>query len=127
MATNTVLYQANPAMFRNDPLRFVLFLCLVPLLVGIPLLLIWYLVCKCTQLTVTQDKVSLRRGILSKRLNEVRLDHVRNVQLEQRFLQRLLGVGRIGISTSGQSGVEIEVNGIPSPAKVKSIIDRRSL
>ena len=125
MKSETVLYQASPAMFRSDPLRFILFCFLCLLLIGIPLLLMWWLKCKSTQLTVTNEKVSLRKGILSKSLNEVRIDHVRNVQLRQGLIQRIFDIGWVGISSAGQGGLEIEVDGIPSPAKVKAIIDER--
>lgn len=121
-----ILYQANPAMFRASPLRFTLWgvLCFVG--VGIPVMVIWWLRSKCTTLTVTDRKVILRKGILSKNLNEVRHEHVRNVQMRQGLLQRLFDVGWIGVSTAGQGGLEIEVDGIPSPGTVKSLIDQRT-
>jgi uncharacterized membrane protein YdbT with pleckstrin-like domain len=126
MKSETVLYQANPAMFRSSPARFLLVVFLCFLLVGIPILIAWWLTCKSTELTVTDERVSLRKGILSKQLNEVKLDHVRNVQLRQGVLQRMLGVGWIGISSAGQGGLEIEVDGIPAPDRVKAIIDERT-
>jgi uncharacterized membrane protein YdbT with pleckstrin-like domain len=121
--SETVLYQASPAMFRCSPVRFAVYGLSCFLVIGIPIMVVWWLRCKSTQLTVTNQKVSLRTGILSKALNEVRIEHIRNVQLRQGVLQRILGVGWIGVSSSGQGGLEIEVDGIPSPAKVKSIID----
>ena len=123
--SETILYQASPAMFRCSPIRFVFYGLSCFLVIGIPVMLVWWLKCKGTQLTITDIKVSLRKGILSKQLNEVRIEHIRNVQLRQGLLQRMLGVGWIGISSSGQGGLEIEVDGIPSPAKAKAIIDER--
>lgn len=122
--SETVLYSASPSMFRCSPVRFIVYGLLCFAIIGIPIMLFWWLRCKCTQLTITDIRVSLRNGILSKRLNEVRVEHIRNVQLRQGVLQRMLGVGWIGVSSSGQSGLEIEVDGIPAPAKVKSIIDQ---
>lgn len=124
MKEEQILYQANPAMFRSSPLRFTVWGVLCFIGIGIPVLAIWWLRCKCTQLTVTNQKVILRKGILSKNLNEVRHEHVRNVQMKQGLLQRIFDVGWIGISTAGQAGVEIEIDGIPSPARVKSLIDQ---
>jgi uncharacterized membrane protein YdbT with pleckstrin-like domain len=125
MKDETILYQSSPSMFRSEPLRFILYclLCLVG--IGILILLVWWLRCKSTQLTVTDSKVILRTGILSKNLNEVRIEHIRNVQLRQGFFQRMMGVGWIGISTSGQDEVEIQVAGLPDPSRVKAIIDER--
>jgi uncharacterized membrane protein YdbT with pleckstrin-like domain len=86
--------------------------------------LIWWLKCRNTRLTITRRKAILRKGILSKAMNEVRLVDVRNTLVTQSLLQRLLGVGGIGISTSGQGGIEIEVKGIPNPGRVRDIIDQ---
>ncbi len=142
----TALYDSSPAMFRNHPLLFTAGIVL-PLLVlifglsherlgglavlGTILLLaagvyyvFWWLSCRATRLTVTDRKVMLRRGLLTKDVNEIRHDDVRNVRVVQNLLQRLLGVGNIGISTAGQSGVEIEVNGLPNPHRVREIINQ---
>lgn len=118
-----VLYEEHPSMFRNQPIWFVVtcLLCLVG--VGLFIFLTWYLKCKGTTLTVTTDRTSCRRGILSKSVTEVWHQDIRNVQLDQTFFQRLLDVGSIGISSAGQGGLEIEVSGIPRPDHVKELID----
>ena len=117
------LYSANPAMFRNRPVGFVLAVLSCVVGVGFIILLVWWLHCKGTLITVTEERTILRRGILSKSLNEVWHEDVRNVQMRQTFFQRIFGVGAIGISSSGQSGVELAVAGIPDPEKLKAIID----
>jgi len=118
-----VLYEQNPAMFRNHPLQFVLGLLLCLVLVGIPFMIAWWLRCLGTTLTVTNERTALRRGILSKYLTEVMHENVRNIQISQTFGQRIFGVGSIAISSAGQSGFEIEVHGIPDPEEVKRLID----
>jgi len=124
--SDNVLYQSNPAMFRCSPVQFVFFVLLIPVVgFGLLLLLVWWLRCKCTELTVTERSVILRRGILSKALSEVRHQHIRHVQLRQTMFQRIFNVGWIGISSAGQSGVEIEVDGLPDPAQIKALIDQR--
>lgn len=118
------LYEANPSMFRNHPVGFVLTILLCLAIVGLIILLVWWIKCKATTLIVTTDRTRLRRGILSKSVTEVWHSDVRNVQLEQTFFQRIFDVGMIGISSSGQSGMEIAVSGIPQPEHVKELIDR---
>jgi uncharacterized membrane protein YdbT with pleckstrin-like domain len=119
----TVLYHSHPAMFRNRPWSFIL--CLILSLVGIGLIifLIWWIRTKGTELTVTNERASLRKGILSKFTNDVYLTDVRNVQIYQSFWQRVFGVGSVAISSAGNDGIEIEVKGIPNPDKIKEIID----
>ena len=122
-----VYYEENPSMFRNDPVAFVLtcVLCLVG--VGLFVFLVWWLKCKGTTLTVTSDRTRLRKGILSKSITEVWHKDIRNVQLNQSFFQRIFGVGTLGISSAGQSGLEISVTGIPDPESVKELIDKHRI
>lgn len=118
-----ILYQDAPAMFRNHPVGFLLCIILCVGVVGFLILLIWYLRCYGTQLTVTDKRTTLRTGILSKHVNEVFHRDVRNVRLSQTFGQRLLGVGSVELSSAGQSDVEIAVAGMPHPEQIKSLIN----
>ena len=117
-------YEQNPSMFRNRPVEFVLTCILCVVGVGIVMFIVWFLKCKGTTLTVTNHRTRLRRGILSKSVTEVWHRDVRNVQLDQTFFQRVFGVGTLGVSSAGQSEIEIKVSGIPNPDDVKEIIDR---
>ena len=119
------LYESNPSMFRNRPVEFVVTAILCLVVVGLVMMFVWWLKCKGTTLTVTNKRTSLRRGILSKSINEVWHSDVRNVLLKQSFFQRIFGVGMIGVSSAGQSGMEISVSGIPDPDRVKQLIDER--
>ena len=118
------LYDENPSMFRNRPVEFVFTVVLCVVLVGFIIFFMWWLRCKGTQLTITSERTRLRKGILSKSITEVWHQDVRNVQLNQTFFQRLLGVGSLGISSAGQAGLEISVSGIPNPEQVKDLIDQ---
>ena len=115
-----VLYEAHPAMFRNHPFWFTL--CVISVVGLIPLLW-WYLDSLSTKIMVTDDQTTLRKGLLSKETSDVFHNNVRNIQVKQTFFQRLMGVGYVGISSAGQSGIEIEINGIRDPDRVKQIID----
>lgn len=117
-----VLYESHPSMFRNHPIYFCLCIILSLAVVGLIMLLIWWLQTLGTTLIITNEKTILRKGILSKNTNEVFHDNVRNVQVKQTFLQRMFNVGYIGISSAGQAGLEIEVNGIPEPEEIKRLI-----
>ena len=111
-------------MFRNRPVEFIVTVVLCLIVVGFVIFFMWWLRCKGTQLTITSERTRLRKGILSKSITEVWHQDVRNVQLNQTFFQRLLGVGSLGISSAGQAGLEISVSGIPDPNRVKELIDR---
>ncbi len=117
-------YEAHPAMFRCHPIASVLCILLIAAFgLGLLILLFWWLDCLGTMLTVTDRRVILRRGLLSKSVNEVWHTDINNVQFTQSFLQRITGVGSIGISTAAQEGIEIQVAGIPNPDAVVQIIN----
>jgi len=120
----TTLYDEHPAMFRNHPFVFILCIVLIAAFgLGLIILLIWWAKTLGTRLTVTNSRITLRKGILSKYTNEVYHTDIRNVQIDQSLFQRIFDVGTIGFSTAGQDGIEITVAGIPHPESVRDIID----
>ena len=122
-----VLYEEHPSMFRNRPIYFIVCCLLCAAFgIGLVMLLIWYIQTLGTTLIITEERTTLRRGVFSKYTNEVTHENVRNVQVAQTFLQRIMGVGNVGISSAGQSGVEIYVRGIPDPDRVRELIHEGS-
>jgi Bacterial PH domain len=117
------LFVGHPSMFRNYPLHFIFASILFPAGIGAFFLLRWWLKSIGTTLTVTSVRTTERNGLIARNVNEILNANVRNVQVRQTALQRIFGVGTIGVSTSGQSGVEIEVEGILDPMRVKRLID----
>jgi len=127
MSSETCLLVASPSMFRNRPFRFILVCALSLVGIGIPFLVIWFFRCRSTELTVTDLRTRLHRGWLSRSITEVWHRDVRNVQIEQTFFQRILGVGSIGVSSAAQSSIEIEVSGMRNVDQIKGIIDKNRI
>jgi len=90
---------------------------------GFVFLAIWWLRVINTRLTVTNERVRFRTGILSKNIREVFLSDIRSVEISQRFIQRLLDTGTIEISSAATADAEIAIKGLPKPYKVKELID----
>lgn len=86
-------------------------------------LAVWKLKTLSAALEITNKRTVLRRGLLSKATSEVVHDNIRNVQVTQTFWQRLWSVGTLGLSSSGQDGIEIEIGDIPNPERVRKVID----
>jgi membrane protein YdbS with pleckstrin-like domain len=120
---STVIYQANPVMFKNNPVGFILAIILCFFGIGFLIFLIWILRCKGQTLIVTGEKITLRKGILSKHTNDVYHEDIKNVQVSQSLFQRLFNVGSIAIASAGTGGIEISISGIPSPDKLKQILE----
>ena len=99
-------------------------LLFVPMALGGIGLIIWWWVDRLgASLEITTKRTIMHRGILSKSSSEVVHDNIRNIQVTQSFLQRLMQVGEIGISSSGQDGIEIQINHLKDPDNLRKIID----
>ena len=85
-------------------------------------LLYWWFRSLFVTLIVTNRRTILRKGLVSKSTSEVEHEDVRNIQINQNFVQRLLGLGDIAISSAGQETLEIQVRGINDPEGIASIV-----
>lgn len=118
----TVIYQAHPAMFRAHPFWFILSVLLIAAFgVGILILIYWYIQTRATALTVTDSDLMYERGILSKERTSVSINHVRSVNVVQSFVNRILGVGTIQISTAGDEP-EFTIADMPDPHVIREAI-----
>ncbi|MDO3387575.1 PH domain-containing protein [Gilvimarinus sp. SDUM040013] len=115
------LYSANPVMFKNNPLGFVLALVLVPVGVGIIIFLVWHLKNKSSRLIVTEEDVLFEQGLLSKERSELTIKSIRTVKIKQSFWNRIFGTGTVELYTAGDSP-EIVAKGLPDPNTIRDII-----
>ncbi len=116
------LYDANPVMFKNNPLGFILALILVPVFgLGLIIFLFWYLKNKSSRLLITEEDVLFEQGLLSKERLELTIRSIRTVRVRQSFWNRIFGTGTIELYTAGDSP-EIIARGMPEPNRVRDII-----
>jgi uncharacterized membrane protein YdbT with pleckstrin-like domain len=117
-----VIYEAHPAMFRAHPFWFILSVLLIAAFgIGIIILLYWYIKTRATALTVTDQELMYERGILSKDRTSVSLKHIRSVNIAQGFVNRILGVGTVQISTAGDEP-EFTIADMPDPYVIQEAI-----
>jgi len=120
--TEKILWEGSPKMYKQHPMQFVLCLLLCLVGIGFLFLLFWWLQCKSQKLTVYESRVVLDKGLLSRTSSEVRCKDIRNIQVQQTFSQRIMKTGTIGISSAGQSNIEIEISGIENPRQVANLV-----
>ena len=77
-----------------------------------------------TTYLVTSQRLYIRRGILSKREQQTRIDRVQNVNTDQRFRDRILRVGTVDFDTAGTDDSEFRFVGIASPSDVARAVDK---
>lgn len=118
------LYAEHPAMFKNNPLGFILAVLLIPVAVGIIILLWWYLQARSSKLTVFENEILFEKGLLSKERAEVNISIVRTVRVNQSFFNRIFGVGTLSIYTAGDNP-EIVARVMPDPNRIRELIKLR--
>ena len=77
-----------------------------------------------TVYTITNQRLRIKRGILSKAIQQTRIDRVQNVNTEQSVLQRALRVGTVDFDTAGTDDSDFTFTGVSSPSKVVEAVDR---
>lgn len=120
-AVQTVLYEASPPLFRNNPLLFILaVLAIAAFGLGIIILLWWSVTARSRRLTITDQELRYEVGIFSKTRKEIRLPAIRSVRVHQRFSQRIFGTGDVEIYSSGDLP-EIVAPGMPDPHRIREL------
>ena len=77
------------------------------------------------RLTVTDMRVILESGVLSKQQRSVRLENVLDVVISQGPIGRIMGHGTLAIETAGTGGTEFVFKGLQGVGKVRAAIYRQ--
>jgi uncharacterized membrane protein YdbT with pleckstrin-like domain len=75
-----------------------------------------------TKYTVTDHRITIRHGILSRTENSAHIDRVQNVTTHQSIIQRMLRVGNVDFDTAGTDTTEIKFVGIDDPRGLREMI-----
>jgi uncharacterized membrane protein YdbT with pleckstrin-like domain len=94
--------------------------------IGLALFLYVWLERRSTRYWLSTKRLSARRGILSKTVDEIDLAHIRSVNVRQSIPARLFGYGDVFIGTAGTDGVEITIRGIADPLRFKERVMRQA-
>lgn len=68
---------------------------------------------------VDNENIESRYGIIARKVQSIRIQDLRNVNVRQGFFQRIFGIGDVEFSSAGGGGVEVEFRGITSPLELK--------
>ena len=71
---------------------------------------------------VTSKRVSVRSGIIGRMTSEVEVLDIRNVEMRQSIVDRLLGIGNVGISSAGTGGIEVVFAGVANPTALRRLV-----
>jgi uncharacterized membrane protein YdbT with pleckstrin-like domain len=77
-----------------------------------------------THYTVTDRRLHIRSGILSRVEQHTTIDRVQNVETRQTLLERLLRIGTVDFDTAGTEDSQFAFFGVASPKQVVAAVDR---
>ena len=76
-----------------------------------------------TDYMVSNQRLYIRRGILSKHVQQTRVDRIQNVNTDQSLGQRILRVGTVDFDTAGTEDSDFRFVGIADPGRVAEAVD----
>jgi uncharacterized membrane protein YdbT with pleckstrin-like domain len=76
--------------------------------------------------TITNQRVMIERGLLSKSLNEIDLRYIDDTQFFQSIADRLLGIGNVTMISSDRAFPTAVLQGIAKPREIRELIRARA-
>jgi uncharacterized membrane protein YdbT with pleckstrin-like domain len=72
------------------------------------------------------DNVTIesREGIIARKVKSIRIQDLRNINVNQTLVQRIMRVGDVEFSSAGGSGIEVTFRGVDDPLQVKALAQR---
>ena len=77
-----------------------------------------------TRYAITTERLNIRKGILSKHVQQTNIDRVQNVNTTQTLLDRLLRVGSVDFDTAGTDDSDFTFRGVSNPSGIVAAVDR---
>jgi uncharacterized membrane protein YdbT with pleckstrin-like domain len=77
-----------------------------------------------TTYTITNRRLNIKRGIISREIQETRLERVQNVNYRQSVYQRLMQIGDVDFDTAATDDYNFVFVGVANPAEVVHRVDQ---
>ena len=77
-----------------------------------------------TTYTITNRRLNIKRGIVSREIQETRLERVQNVNYNQSVYQRMMHIGDVDFDTAASGDYDFIFYGVADPEGVVERVDR---
>jgi uncharacterized membrane protein YdbT with pleckstrin-like domain len=77
-----------------------------------------------TTYTITNRRLNIKRGIVSREIQETRLERVQNVNYRQSVYQRLMQIGDVDFDTAASDDYNFIFSGVADPGDVVHAVDQ---
>ena len=88
---------------------------LVFLVLSAIVILVGFLYRMTTTYTITNQRLTIRRGILSRHLQQTRVERVQNVNVDQSVIDRVMRVGQVDFDTAGARRLRLHRSAASQP------------
>lgn len=97
---------------------------LVVLVIVVATVLIGFIKRVATTYTITDRRLNIKRGIVSREVQETRLERVQNVNYKQSVYQRAMQIGDVDFDTAAGDDYNFVFYGVADPAHVVHSVDQ---
>jgi uncharacterized membrane protein YdbT with pleckstrin-like domain len=77
-----------------------------------------------TTYSITNQRLTIQTGILSRDVHQTRLERIQNVNSSQSLFERLLRIGSVEFDTAGESEYDFAFRGVGNPSRIVRTVDR---
>ena len=77
--------------------------------------------------SVTSDRIIERRGVLATNRREMELADIRSVEVSQRLLQRMLGLGDVTIASAASADFMVRLSHVAGPNEIAETVRKARL
>ena len=119
----TLIWEGHPSQWSNFVAFFLcVLLCwlVVPIFIGL-----WrWLETRCFIYRITNERIVMTRGVLTKRTEELELYRVKDATLIEPFWLRLVSLGNIVLTTSDRTTPIVSITAVPNAAGLREELRR---
>ncbi len=77
-----------------------------------------------TTYSITNRRLTIESGLLSRELHQTRLERVQNVNATQSLAERIVRIGTVDFDTAGESEFDFSFHGVRDPRGIVRTVDR---
>jgi membrane protein YdbS with pleckstrin-like domain len=116
-AASSFVEQNNTVLVLG--ILLVLALLLLPAVMG--LLQAWARI-KNTHYRITNQRIVIQSGVLSRSLEEIDMRSIDDIEFQQTVIERLFGIGQVFVVSTDKVAPKLSLHGIPGPLKIRELI-----
>ncbi|MGI8713872.1 MAG: PH domain-containing protein [Solirubrobacteraceae bacterium] len=77
-----------------------------------------------TTYSITNQRLAIETGLLSKELHQTRLERIQNVNSSQSLWERVLRIGTVDFDTAAETEFDFSFRGVGNPREIVRTVDR---